>query len=265
MNVQTLRPLNRRTFLRATGIGMALLFMETMIPARAHAADATAPEPLMLTRGKQVTSKHFDQENDVDEASMAFRKDTQYKVEDGLLHIIPSIIAFAGTDKIDKSDSKSMARAGLIEVPHEYICQFRWKYHRSENPNYATSGSTIFDLGHRCIRTTFTRRGTTLKLDNRLLGKDGPEPSKLLLDQPGLKLEPEKWYDITIEVKGTEVILQIDGHTLYGKDELIANERENTFNVDSDGDGYVLDHIEIWEAGDYHPDWEAQRKKIATN
>jgi hypothetical protein len=48
MNVQTLSPLNRRTFLRATGIGMALPFLESMIPARAHAAAAATPKRLAV-------------------------------------------------------------------------------------------------------------------------------------------------------------------------------------------------------------------------
>jgi hypothetical protein len=223
----------------------------------------TAPEPLMITKGEQIIAKDFDQESDVDKESMAFRKQTQYKVEDSRLHVIPPAIAFAGTANDNEWATSSMARAGLIELPQEFICQFRWKYNESENPKYATKGSAFIDLGHRCIRTTFTREGTTLKLENHLVGKEATESSKLLLEEPDLELEPEKWYDITIEVKGNEVLFQIDGHLLYGKDDLIANERSNTLNIDSGGDGYVLDHIEIWEAGDYQRDWETQRKSMA--
>lgn len=32
-----------------------------------------------------------------------------------------------------------------------------------------------------------------------------------------LKLVYEKWYDVITEVKGDEIVVQIDGHFLYGK------------------------------------------------
>ncbi len=229
------------------------------------AAETSAlAEPLMITKGKQIVTKHFENESDVDKKSIAFRKQTQFKIEDGQLHVIPPVIAFAGKLSDNQWATSTMARAGLVELPAEFICQFRWKYNKSKNPKYATKGSAFIDLGHRCIRTTFTRDGTTLKLENHLVGKEAAESSKLLFEDPKLKLEPEKWYDITIEVKGDEVLFQIDGHFLYGKDDLIAKERANTFNIDSGGDGYVLDSVEIWEAGDYQPDWKVQRAKIAS-
>jgi hypothetical protein len=244
-----------------SGIVLASLALFSTIGFAAE--KPTAPDPLMVTKGKQIIAKDFNEESDVDKASMAFRKQTQFRIEEGQLHVIPPAIAFAGTANDNEWASSSMARAGLIELPQEFVCQFRWKYNESENPKYASKGSAYIDLGHRCIRTTFTREGTTLKLENHLVGKEATESSKLLLEDSKLKLEPEKWYDITIEVKGDEVLFQIDGHLLFGKDDLIAKERANTFNIDSGGDGYVLDSVEIWEAGDYQRDWAAQRKSIA--
>lgn len=115
-----------------------------------------------------------------------------------------------------------MARVGLLDLPAEYICQFRWKYNQSKNPKYKPKSSVYIDPGHRCIRVAFTRAGTTLKLENHLTGKDAAEKSKLLGEYPELKLVPEKWYDITVEVKGDEVVFQSDGTVLYAKDALIA-------------------------------------------
>lgn len=217
----------------------------------------------MITPGKQIVSKAFDNATDVDKKSMGFRKLTQFKVDDGKLQVLPPAIALAGTKSDNQWASSSMARAGLLNLPTEYICQFRWRYNRSQNPKYSSKGGAYIDLGHRCIRLTFTREGTTLKLENHLVGKDAAETSKLLREYPELKLVPEKWYDITVEVKGDEVVFQIDGMVLYANDALIAKERANTFNIDSGGDGYVLDDIKVWEAGDYTADWESKRKQLS--
>lgn len=73
----------------------------------------------------------------------------------------------------------------------------------------------------------------------------------------------EKWYDVTVEVKGDEVVFQIDGAVLYAKDALITEERANTFNIDSGGDGYVFDNISVWQAGNFTADWELKRKQVA--
>ena len=87
-----------------------------------------------------------------------------------------------------------------------------------------------------------------MKLENHLVGKEAAESSILLRSKPDLKLAADKWYDITIEVKGNEVIYQIDGEVLYGQDALIAKERANTFNLDSGGVGYLLDEVIIRKA-----------------
>ena len=79
------------------------------------------------------------------------------------------------------------------------------------------SGLVYIDLGHRCIRTTFSRRSTTLLLENHLVGRDGKKMSIILHQASELKLVYEKWYDIITEVKGDEIVVQIDGHFLYGK------------------------------------------------
>lgn len=224
--------------------------------------DAATAKPLMIIPGERIVSKDFDHERDVDKASIRFRKETQYKINDGFLTVIPPVIAYSGTEKDSKWASSTMARAGLLDLPAEYICQFRWKYNKSANKRYKTKGSAFIDLGHRCIRTTFTRAGTTLKLENHLVGNDAAETSKLLVDKPELKLKPDKWYDITIEVKGDEVVIQIDGQVLHGQDKLIAKERHSTFNIDSGGDGYVLDNINAWAAGDYQANWEATKQTL---
>ena len=60
--------------------------------------------------------------------------------------------------------------------------------------------SIFIDLGHRCIRTTFSTEGTILKLKNHIVGKDAEESSKRIRSKPDLKLKADRWYNITIEI-----------------------------------------------------------------
>lgn len=219
------------------------------------------PEPLMVSPGKVILSKTFDSEKDVDKAVFKFRKEAHFEVADGILKIIPPVVAYAGKQKDTKWAKSSMSRAGVVGLPKEFVCQFRWKYLKPQNARAYAKRNVFIDLGHRCIRTSFSSQGAILKLENHLVGKEAAETSKLLRSKPRLKLEADKWYDITIEVKGTEVVFQIDGEVLYGKDDLIAKERPDTFNLDSGGVGYLLDEVIIREAGNFKSDWS---KKKAT-
>jgi hypothetical protein len=113
-------------------------------------------------------------------------------------------------------------------------------------------------MGHRSIRTTFSREGTTLLLENHLVGRDKEKSSIVLQQMPELKLEHDQWYDIVAEVKGDEVVIQIDDHILYGKHPLIGGDRYDTFNFDASGIGFVLDKLEIQAAGDYQASWKSR-------
>ena len=64
------------------------------------------------------------------------------------------------------------------------------------------------------------------------------------------------------QVKGSEVVIQIGDRILYGKDDLIAGDRYDTFNLDATGAGFLLDRIEIRAAGDYQAEWKTRRKQL---
>lgn len=220
------------------------------------------PKPLMVIPEEPVFSKEFDRESDVDKASVKFNKETQYKEANGCLHAIPPLIAFEGTGRESKWASSSFSRVNFPELPKDYVCQFRWKYIAPKERKLQEKSMVYIDLGHRCIRTTLSRDGVKLLLENHMMGKHAETTSKMLQQSNALKLEDDKWYEVTVEVKGNEVVLQINGHILYGKDELISKERANTFNIDSLGEGYLLDQIAIWEAGGYQRGWESTKKKL---
>lgn len=231
--------------------------------ALSSALMSAAPQPLMMTPGERIVSWQFNRESDADKKWLSFRKETVYKVEDGSLHVIPPAIANQGIKKESDWATSSFARTGLVGLPQDYVCQLRWKCNQPTDPKALAKGLVYIDLGHRGIRTTFSREGTTLLLENHLMGRDAEVRSKILQTEPGFSLEYNKWYDIVAEVKGSEVVIQIDDHTFYGKDDLIAGERYDTFNLDSNGAGFLVDKLEIRAAGPYRADWKAKRKQLA--
>ncbi len=230
--------------------------------ALSSAVLSASPEPLMVVPGERIVSLEFDKASDVSKKWISFRKETTFKVKNGHFHVIPPVVANEGTGKKSKWGDSDFARAGLVGLPKDYVCRFRWKYNKPTNAKSLAKGLVYIDMGHRVIRTTFSREGTTLLLENHLMGRDKEVSSKVLREAPELRLEPDRWYEIIAEVKGTEVVVQIDGHVLYGNDELIAKDRYGTFNLDATGTGYLLDRIEIRSAGDFRADWKTTRKRL---
>ena len=215
-----------------------------------------ANEPLMIKRGTLVLSKTFDEVSDVDKGSIKFNKETQHKVEGGVLKAIPPVIAYAGTGANSKWAKSSFSRVNFPGLPKDYICRFRIKIYKPKDKKLATKAKAYFDMGHRCIRTTLTAENTTLLLENHLVGKGAKETSKILDMSSEIKLEFDQWIDVITEVKGNESLIQINGYKLYGSDALISKDRANTFNIDILGAGYELDKIEIWKAADYLSTWK---------
>jgi|GEM_PF-819567 hypothetical protein len=220
------------------------------------------PEPIMLDKGKAVISKSFDSSSEVDKKTMAFRKLTQYEVQGGVMYAMPPSIALRGKENDSQWATSTFARAGLVNMPAEFVCQFRWKYNRPSDEKLRKSGLAYIDLGHRCIRVTMTPEGSVLILENHLVGRE-EKLSVVLREVPELNLESEKWYDVTVEVKGEEVVFQIDGHILYGSHPLIAKERYDKFNIDVNGAGFVWDEVTVWAAGDYRSDWQSMREGLS--
>ena len=223
---------------------MEQLSEETQAELRAKFLSLSVEEqkPIMITPGKSILSLAFTDPDD--KMLISPRKNTRLDDKEGELHVLPP-------------ETEGFARAGLLNFPTDYVCQFRWKYNKPSNPTQKSP--VYFDAGHRAIRVTFTKEGATLLLENHLVGNDAAETSIVLQAKPQLTLEPDKWYDITVEIKGDEVVYQINGHVLYGRNDLIAGERSNTFNIDAAGSGYVMDEIEVWGAGEHRSDWEATR------
>ena len=86
---------------------------------------AAPPKPLMVEPGDVVIARDFDRAADVDKKSMKFRKETAFKVANGVMRVIPARVANAGKKKDSKWANSSMARWGFVDLPQEFVCRFR--------------------------------------------------------------------------------------------------------------------------------------------
>lgn len=217
-----------------------------------------AGELLMVEPGKVIHDLEFNDANEISKKTVGTRKETKIIVENGQLIAIPPVVAYEGMKKDTKWAKSSMSRINFNNAPKEYTAQFKFLHTKTDDKKC----KLYIDLGHRCIRTTFGRLGTTLLIENHLYGKDGDVTSKVLVEKKDLKLEDDKWYDITVEVKGDEVLVQIDDVKLYAKDPLIAKNKPKSFNLDAGGRGFIVESMKIHEASSFKSDWESTKSTL---
>ena len=223
---------------------------------------AGEPKTLMVVPGESLVSFAFDEASDVDETWIKFRKQTGFSVEGGAMRAIPPVLIDIPEEKRGDFWDSNFARAGLVGLPMDYVCSARWKYIRPANTKDLEKGLLYLDMGHRMIRVTVNRTGAVLILENHLIGRHDGKPAIVLDEAPGLKLTPDKWFEVVVEIKGDEVVVQFGDHVLYGRHPLIDGERYDTFNFDATGDGYFLDYLHAWTAGNYRNTWAEKRKKL---
>jgi len=221
-----------------------------------------SPTPLMIEPGKLVVGSDFDGKRAADLKLLKLRKETVIAVEGGVLRALPPVLTPKVAGVETKWGKSTFARVGLVGLPMDYVGTARWKFLKPTDAKVLAKGVVYIDLGHRMIRVTINREGATLLLENHLVGRHDDKPAILLDEAPTLKLVPDHWYEIIVEVKGDEVVIQIDDHVLYGKHDLIATERYDAFNFDATGDGFLLDRIEAHTAGEFRKDWPAKRKQL---
>jgi len=217
-----------------------------------------AGELLMLKPGKAIHDLEFNDAKEVTKKTVGSRKETKIKVENGQLIAIPPVVAYEGMNKDTKWAKSSFSRINFNNVPKEYSAQFKFLHSKTDDKKC----KLYIDLGHRCIRATVARTGTTLLIENHLYGKGGDVTSKVLAENKNLKLKDDHWYDISVEVKGDEVLVQIDDIKLYAKDPLIAKNKAGSLNLDATGRGFLVESMKILEAGDFKSDWESTKSTL---
>ena len=210
---------------------------------------ASAAEPLMCKQGDSIL--RFDFSTKKGSETIGLRKRSQIEVKDGMLQATPPNMNRSKVDQSDKWADSAMTRIHFPDIPQNFICRLRWKYNKPPRK----MGKLFLDVGHRCIRTTLSEDSTTLQF----IGLDGTRHDIDLDSNKQLKLRPDHWYEILIEVHGEEILVQIDNERLYGKHELIAKHNAPSFNIDSGGAGFAVDEIEFFEVEKANPNWEATK------
>lgn len=225
-------------------------------------AGAASPEPMMIQPGARLAGSNFAAGTEADLKLLKLRKETVAAVAEGVLRATPPVLLPKVAGQETKWGDSNFARAGLVGLPQDFVCSARWKYLRPADATTLAKGLVYIDLGHRMIRVTLNREGATLLLENHLIGRHDGKPAIVLDEALSLSLKPDHWYETVAEVKGDEVVIQIDDHVLYGQHDLIASERYDTFNFDAIGDGFLLDEITAHTAGDFRKDWPATRQEL---
>ncbi|MEM7600204.1 MAG: hypothetical protein AAF357_02175 [Verrucomicrobiota bacterium] len=212
---------------------------------------SASPEPIMSAKGAPLLQLDFSSEKDME--TIGLRKQSQIEVKDGILHATPPNMNRSKVDQSDKWADSSITRIHFPDIPLEFICQLRLKYNKPEKIR-----RVALDVGHRRIRTTLHEELATLQF----LGMEGTPINADLDSNELIKLQPDRWYEITLEVKGDEILIQIGDQKLYGKHELITKHNAPSFNLDSGGAGFQVDHIAIFEVAGAHPNWETIRASL---
>jgi len=191
------------------------------------------------------------------------RKETKYAVKDGVLKLTPPKLAYG-----DKPPAKSkwaastMSRMAFKEViPQDYAVSFKFKLNKAPEGFKVKKYSFFFEFGHRCVRLQQGQDGTKLLIMNHLMKEEPQE--KLLMKNESFRLEPEKWYKVFAEIKGEEIIVQVNDKVFYGKDSLIKNERPKAFQLNCGGAGFELDDVTVWKVGSFKKSWDELRKTFA--
>ena len=123
-----------------------------------------------LVAGELIMRKDFKDPGEVTKATVGFRKQTQHRVEDGHLIAIPPKLS---DKKIEgKWAESTFARVHINGAPQDYVCKLRWKFDKPKDAKSAKKAVAYLDMGHRCVRVTMKSDGTTLLLENHLVGKD---------------------------------------------------------------------------------------------
>lgn len=211
-------------------------------------------DPIMLEPGKVIKEFSFNDQSEINNDTLGTRKETQLKIEDQKLYAVPPTVAYAGLNKSSKWSKSNMARIHFPNVQKEYIVEFDWLHKKVDDQKC----KLYIDLGHRCIRATMSRTGTILLLENHLVGKDAEETSKILDTNNNLTLIDDKWYHVIVEVKGDEVLVQVDDQKLYGKDPLISKNKPSSFNLDSSGAGFLVENFKMYEVKSFQSDWKSK-------
>jgi hypothetical protein len=200
-------------------------------------AQTTAPQTLMLQPGKLLVSEDLNQPF----GKEWFGKPGKWQVVDGVMR--GSQVA---------ADMHAGVRRREVKFTSA-IVQFQFRLDGAKIMSLSMNG----DKGHVC-RVRVNSEGFTALRDK---DKKTNDPA-VVLDKRDVKIEPNAWHTLVVEMAGKEMLARLDGkHVAFGaNDGLTAPKTSVGFTVS--GDGVSFKELRVYE-GTPIREWEVTRAILA--
>ncbi len=213
--------------------------LAALLVIAAAAERPAAPEPLMTVKGKPIFADEFAGPG-VDPKWV--RPYGEWSVADGALK---------------GSQRKADGHNGNCKVAFDFadaVVEFDLMFDGATQVNFAVDSAK----GH-VGRFTIAPRGFTVQKDGS--GTDPADPRKAL-DTAAFAFQPKRWYAMTVEFLGDEVLARIDDrHFVLGSDAKFGRPKTRVaFGVQ--GESLRLDNVRAFAATP-HPDWAATKARLA--
>ena len=223
-------------------------------------SSAVEQSPKMIELGEALLETDFSDGSALTKENFQTRKETHKEFTDGKLSFIPPKIAYKGNPpEKSKWAASSFSRMAFINViPQDYCFSFSFQIHAPQDEKDKKRTSFFFEFGHRYVRLEMNPEGTKLLIMNRL-----SEEYIILDEQKDVQLLPGKEYAVFAEIKGEEVLVQLNDKTFYGKHELIKKTRPASLQVNNNGAGFDIDYVKIWQAGAFKKEWSETQKQFS--
>ena len=212
-----------------------------------HAADTPVPAHPLGKKGASIFSDDFS----MPEVSSAWRE------------LWPALTIASGALNISQTKPAHSA-VGMVKVGHkELIIAFRFQLGAASSINAVCNDSAYKEGhgGHIC-RVTLSPRQIFLADDKERLRREIEEMKKDPARQAEaakaaagrtrgfpIKLDPTRWYDLTIEIVGDEMRVSLDGKAVgYLKSSGFAHPMKSNFYFAVSGQDALFDDVRIWAA-----------------
>lgn len=196
-------------------------------------------QPMLVKNDNIILHDDFNTPHALDKKVWQNGQGTRWEIKDSELQGIPSTPEYQTARKNHKGLSPRIA---LLAVPQEYAVQFSFKLDPNPvagKPKPTDLPYVFFDFGHHMTRLLLDDKGAHLVASNETI---------TLAEDKAFQFKPERRYDVLFELKGDEVVIQIqDGPTLRGKHELIAKEKKS-FDFVGNGEMLHIDNLTVWSA-----------------
>lgn len=226
-----------------------------MFSVTAFAETPPALKPLMLVPDKLVLKDDFSKSGPINKEHWQIRQGTQWSVEDGVLRGRPSSAEYQAS-KTDHAGKEPRIAAPI--TPKECIAQLSVKFSGGEETNVVP----FVEFGHHVCRLHFGKEITELLAAHDTLRVN---------EAKGFHYKPDTWYRMLWELRGDEVVVQIDGGpTMYAKHpsfvEHAASGAEGLGVAGPRAGTVEIDDVSIFniKPGVTQPDWKGKKKSLKT-